>query len=346
MSTSASHSVRLPIHLFVDFDSTLTTASTLSTLVTRAVALLPPSAPRPCIPDLINAYTAARKSHDAAYPVPAPDRNTLQDELDYEASLEAVERASIERLEAAGVFAAIRTDKQLEQEGRKAVLSGEVRLRNGWCDALEAVPGRDNAVLKGRVTVVSVAWSRSWIRGCLGATMPRDFMEQVDIVANEVDLAHAGTGRLDRWWPEGDRGIWTGTAKLQAMKENGSAAQVHGPHDDQPLRVYCGDSPTDLACLLDADVGICLRGHDGQYFAAEAQDLERILDRLGILRDHVGEFTIAASSDREREREERTSLAAELPLVSQNATRPSQRLYWARDFEEIVQSGVLDSSDK
>lgn len=80
--------------------------------------------------------------------------------------------------------------------------------------------------------------------------------------------------------------------------------------------VYVGDSPTDLACLLKADVGICVR--DG-VMTGEQRELRGILERIGVQCLHVGEFEDRQLGD------------------------GSKRLWWAGDFDEVCQSGVVDT---
>ena len=68
--------------------------------------------------------------------------------------------------------------------------------------------------------------------------------------------------------------------------------------------VYFGDSPTDLACLVEADWGVVIADDGGSK-------LLKTLERIGLEVPHVGEGR-------------------------------ESRLVWARDFQEVLESGVMD----
>ena len=80
----------------------------------------------------------------------------------------------------------------------------------------------------------------------------------------------------------------------------------------RPWTIYIGDSSTDLGCLMDADVGVCVRD---EVETGEQRGLREVLQRVGVGCFFVGEW---------RGRDE-----------------GSKCLWWARDFEE-VKRGILD----
>jgi hypothetical protein len=69
--------------------------------------------------------------------------------------------------------------------------------------------------------------------------------------------------------------------------------------------VYFGDSTTDLACLVEADLGVVM-ADDGE------SKLLRALRRIGFEVPHVGEC------------------------------KDGSKLGWARDFDEVLESKVMD----
>lgn len=82
-------------------------------------------------------------------------------------------------------------------------------------------------------------------------------------------------------------------------------------HDaDQPTHVYIGDSLTDLECLMGADIGICM------YTRGEGV-LKDVFDRCGQTVPHISEYQVIGHVN----------------------------LYYANDFEEILQSGLLSTLD-
>ncbi|KAK0730813.1 hypothetical protein B0H67DRAFT_596864 [Lasiosphaeris hirsuta] len=105
--------------------------------------------------------------------------------------------------------------------------------------------------------------------------------------------------------PEGMIEGPTGLGRLVTAGDKLKAASSVMRRVGEKVSVYIGDSVTDMACLLKASLGIIM-----------AQDrsskLLRTLDRLGFDVPHAGD-------DRE-----------------------AQRLIWARNFDEIVDSKILD----
>ena len=232
----------------------------------------------------------------------------------------------MERVEREGVFKGV-TGEVVRRGARECVGEGWVRLRRGWEGAVGEVLRREF----GRVGVISVAWSRGFIQSTLEAACEgSELCERVGdvrVMANEI--LGDGSGMLDRYFEEeGEgsrrrRGLWTAGDKLRGMRElvgerfsrecrerDGDG----GSEEVKPWTVYVGDSPTDLACLLEADVGVCVRD-DGEG-SGEQKALRETLERVGVECKHVRGFV----GKRER---------------------GGSRLWWAGDFEEVRVSGVL-----
>ncbi|MCJ1387837.1 hypothetical protein MMC18_000680 [Xylographa bjoerkii] len=194
---------RPPLILFLDFDGTLTNADTLAALASipyalRSAAPSPEPYPPPLPPfsHFSTAYLSARAAHTAAYYPPAAHRTTPGLELAFLASQRGVEEASVRRVEAAGLFRGVRR-AHVVSAAERMVASGDVRVRDGWAELLRHVRARD---ARAEVCVVSVSWSRAWIRGVLDAGLRaqggKGTLEGwgVGVVANEVLGLDEGEG--------------------------------------------------------------------------------------------------------------------------------------------------------
>jgi len=147
---------------------------------------------------------------------------------------------------------------------------------------------------------VSVNWSRGWVEGVLrGGSGGGDGL-MVSRWGMRVNTAGGEEGRI--YGPEGSKmGVMmTARDKLEAARE------LVG--DGREAWVYVGDSVTDLACLVEAAMGIVI----AQGGERNSSSLLRTLRRLGFVVPHVAECGLDSG------------------------------LVWARDFEEVVESRILD----
>ncbi|KAF8252761.1 hypothetical protein K440DRAFT_631721 [Wilcoxina mikolae CBS 423.85] len=231
-------------HLILDFDDTLTTTDTISLLAKAAYTLRPQLSPP--WSHFVDAYISDYNQHALSHP--KSSRLTLADEASYLASLLPVERASIQRIEAAAVFKGLHTTN-IAQDA-----ASTVPLRPGFWDLCR--PILDSG---GAVDILSVNWSRAWIQSSLrNAVSPEErerFDTDVGIYCNDLVCDPDGitTGDISRE-PVlgGEDGIWTAVHKVKMMEhlvaKRGGEGQV----------MYVGDSSTDLMCLLKADVGVVI----------------------------------------------------------------------------------------
>ena len=213
-------------------------------------------------------------------------------------------------------------------------------LRRGWGGLVGDVQGKRG----GKVGIVSVGWSRGFIGACLregggkengegcgGGDGDGDAVEveaevevgDIDILANELvfDEEGRGTGKLDRYFPsssssssEEGTGIWTAAGKRRVMHEL-IENRTHEMGGVRPWVIYIGDSATDLGCLMDADVGICVRD-DEVGETGEQGTLREGLERCGVGCEWIGGW-------------------------KGRGERGEGLLWWARDFEE-VRRGILE----
>jgi len=317
----ASSSGQRTLLLFLDWDGTLTATSTLPLIA--SIATLPDI--HPSLPALFKAYSDNLKTHDQAYQPAKHERRTIPAELRYLESLHSVEKASIERVEASRIFENLRMG-DVEVAASECVENGQITLRKGWAGLVEYV--RSSQCL-GKVEIVSVAWSRRFIYHVLGkcARMAAGVgvnVKDVEIKANEI--YDDGSGRLDRYFKAEGTGIWTASDKLRVMDDlvqdfttilgNASSVGV----GLKPSTIYIGDSPTDLACLLKADIGICIRD---TTLTSEQKELKETLERVRVPCSHVEKFVEHGGGGRGEE--------------------GAERLWWAGDFDEVCESGILGS---
>ena len=244
-------------------------------------------------------------------------------------------------------------------------------LRRGWAGVVGRVQarglgGREGAKggggRGGRVGIVSVGWSRVFIRATIAEGVKLDGeggggggalgkgegeggrrsivdCEGIDVRANEI--LDDGSGCLDRvfssFLEEGGReggGIWTAEGKVRAVRDairdyrdaisadSGSTALGVAEGRGKLLRtVYVGDSSTDLACLLEADIGICMRGEEGTELDGEQIELKEMLERVGVRCEWIGNWH-----------------QEEMPEKGEGR---GKRLWWTRGFDELNDVGIL-----
>ncbi|MCJ1478004.1 hypothetical protein MMC13_006679 [Lambiella insularis] len=336
-----------PLTLFLDFDGTLTHTDTITHLASiptllRTLPSPPPSLPAnppPPFSHFTSAYLSALHTHASSYHPPPSLRTTLPLELAYQASLRGVEEASISRIEASGLFKGVRTRDLyrgaralITREEGKGLLPREGfvplvgRVRNFTAQAGEA---------HGAGFVVSVNWSRAWIRavcaaqgawqngrdggeeiGVDGEGEDWDLLEAlgVGVVANEllgVEREEGSGGVLERRWGK-EGGLWTAGDKVRALRE---CLEGRGGG----WSVYVGDGVGDLGALMECDVGVCMRGEEMERGQRELED---VLERIGVGCEWVGKWREGMKAETER--------------------GGVKQLWWARDFREILDSGIMD----
>ena len=205
-------------------------------------------------------------------------------------------------------------------------------MRAGWerCVAGVLKGGKG----RGRVGVVSVGWSREWIAGVMrGARREERLSEaevgQVEIVANEIvgldEEGGSGEGRVERRWGEEEEeggGIWTAGDKGRVGREVFGVG-VGGRGDGDRLSVYVGDSVTDLEVLLAVDVGVCMRGEEGEEVGRE---LMGVLEWVGVECRWIGEWGLNGGVGR---------------VEGEGEGERKKGLWWARDFEEVWRCGLF-----
>ncbi|KAK8168372.1 hypothetical protein IWX90DRAFT_111447 [Phyllosticta citrichinensis] len=280
-------SAPLPIHLILDWDGTLAAKDTLHFLgqISAEHAAKDVAPPTSSWDDIVKAYVDDLDAHVQAYRPSSSERTTIAEETAWLASLEGVDLRSVKRVEDAGLFAGITADS-VSQGAAKAVGSGQLQLRKGWENLLFRNEG-NHGVLRGRISILSVNWSATFIREALlhaaydtktlqsslmNADALRRTLQNIDISANEfegLDHRNGSSGRLTK---SGEKGIRTSQDKLERMP-------IPHKYGGDELVIYVGDSCTDLEALLAADVGICIRD---EPMGSGQRELAETLERIGV----------------------------------------------------------------
>ncbi|KAK7204685.1 hypothetical protein BZA70DRAFT_180267 [Myxozyma melibiosi] len=231
--------------VLTDFDETITESDTLSLVAAAAYDANP--IPEPWS-DFGAAYMADYASFMKTYRASQPTPDTVSSELAMQAKLDAIERRSVERVERSGLFKGVTRQHLAKQAEQARVRAGVPQVLRAW-KKCSAVIG---------IGVISVNWSAWFIEQVLRescgvsaktAAGVGDW-DAADVVvhANEIEMDELGRG----------------TGKLQASASSGLRS---GPHKESLLKkiaslnpdaniIYLGDSTTDLAPLLSADLGI------------------------------------------------------------------------------------------
>ncbi|KAK0668112.1 HAD-like domain-containing protein [Cercophora samala] len=294
--------------IIFDFDGTITTADTINTLASLPTSHHPAEATEgheKLWEEIVEGYVADHAAHTKTYTPGAEGRTTLGEELEYLESLRGPEGVSIGRVSRGNLFKGLKREDfrgfgrrvvgdDDDGEGEGGQEGGKVRLRKGFGEFVEGC--REQG---WEIGVVSVNWSRDFIQGVIGEQCGG--VERVRVVANGIRYPE---GTIEGPEELGREVMMTAGDKLRGMgllsKEGRERKKV----------VYFGDSTTDLACLVEADLGVVVADE-------EEGKLLVTLRRIGYGVPHVGEYT--------REKDGK-----------------KQGMVWARDFEEVIASGVVE----
>ncbi|KAG5359237.1 hypothetical protein CKK34_5584 [Yarrowia sp. E02] len=158
--------------------------------------------------------------------------NSLEKRLEFQKQLKPIEMASVHRVEQSNLYLGV-SETGIRAQAHK------VEFKDGWWEFARK--------LEGPIHVISVNWSDEFIR----ETFRAHNLTPGEVMANKVymDELGRGTGKLSS---EENPGIRTSDDKLQCLK------QIMSSQDDGTKSVYCGDSSTDLAALLAADIGLII----------------------------------------------------------------------------------------
>ena len=281
-----------PIHWILDWDGTITRRDTLDALVSIAASAKPDSH---VLEEWQRVSDAYMSDYNDAIKKLAPGGGlpkTIQDEKRLLLALSNIEQSSLDRVSASGIFAGL--TRQLIEEGAKNLInSKKVELRKGFASFLYSAQERPH----DRLDLLSVNWSRQFIGACLRAA--DNPVQKSSICANELDGIEGSLVSHGHISPKNDAEmlIISSADKLRYLNKL----------RDQPTSgrtVYIGDSWTDIECLLEADLGICIRD---EPLGSSQKKLADRLQSLGVRCPHLSEWRHADES----------------------------QVVWARDFTEI-----------
>ncbi|KAG6060063.1 hypothetical protein E4U17_005125 [Claviceps sp. LM77 group G4] len=288
------------MHLILDFDGTITQLDTTAELVLAAIR----RQRRHHQSDLLAAWTDAVQAYMQEYHAfkanytPTRDQRTTPAQEDaYLASLRPIEEASLTRISHSGLFRDLE-DTDLYEMGVEVISEGIVAIRSGWGAVLR------EAIRRGiPVTILSVNWSTSFIRGVLSCMKGGPSVEGVKVIANHLSEEGEIIG------PGGDSEcrLMTSQDKLETLRREIPAGEK---------MVYVGDSVTDLGCLMEVSRGVALASEEG---GDGPPLLLNTLRRIGVELVPVGEVDRAV-------REEGSG---------------KKVVFWAKEVEELLESGAL-----
>ncbi|ELR02121.1 hypothetical protein GMDG_05280 [Pseudogymnoascus destructans 20631-21] len=293
--------------IVLDFDGTITTKDTIEALAQSAVALQYPSLspsqfsqtpPAEIWSNCKSQYLADLSAHYEKENQEPSDGGVVtgpgglekeQRSLD---ALKDVEWASVKRVGESGIFEGL-SKESLREKGRAATAGdpqdgndGAVVVREGfpefvtWMGQIEAQWG-----------IVSVNWSRAWVRGVLDAALGEEgwVSSQIDLCNLTTNDINHSTGMIEGW--RLDRlsakrtHLLTTADKLLAQDKMMLYCFDIGFSSPEPLTVYIGDSPTDLSPLLNADIGIIMNST-----SSTPGSLNGLIDRCGYRVLPVSEY--------------------------------------------------------
>lgn len=290
-----------PIHWILDWDGTITRRDTLNALVSMAAAVKPDS---PILEEWKRVSEAYMSDYTTAMERLAPGGSlpkTLEEEKELLRALSKVEQASLDRVSSAGIFAGLA--RQLIDEGAKDLIeSRKVELRTGFTAFIQLAQSR----CQDSLDLLSVNWSRRFIGSCLAVTEAP--VQRGSIYANELDgiengqvsrgLISSGDDTKMSIISSGDKLSYFNRLRTQPCKS------AIGYLDSATPVVYIGDSWTDIECLLEADLGICIRDEPP---SSSQKKLGERLEALGAQCRHISDWV----------------------------QTDQQQVVWAKDFVEV-----------
>ncbi|KAJ8115940.1 hypothetical protein OPT61_g2520 [Boeremia exigua] len=302
MVTKLSLDPTQPIHWILDWDGTITRRDTLDALVSIAASAKPNS---PVLDEWKRVSEAYMSDYTIAMENLAPEGRlpeNVEDEKQLLRALKSVEQASLDRVSSSGIFAEL--TRELLKHGAKDVIeSKKTEIRTGFTKFLHFSQNRTHDGLD----LLSVNWSRHFIDCCLrvaGAPVHRSSIYANELDGIECDTVsngniESGLGAKMSIISSGDKLDYMNRLRRQHCESRSIRLDSGIPV------VYVGDSWTDIECLLEADLGICIRD---EPLGSSQKKLAERLQGLGVHCPHLSAW----------------SEADEWQVV------------WARDFDEIT----------
>lgn len=304
-----------PVHVFIDWDGTLTKRDTLEEVAIAGYKKNPATQPWR---NFVRAYLEDYRVHRESYSPTKDQRKTIKEESAWLESLLEVETWSVKRVQDAGLFLGV-SKYDMMNAAADAIDNGKVQLREGCKDLFFSglPPPGDNVPATGRngfrFHIVSVNWSATFIKGCiLHASM---LLRSLDVtkalapmvyLANEIASAERATYGLDK----DDVTVRTSADKVKMIEKALHEPSMVKDDTGKPITVFIGDSCTDFDALLYVDYGICIRD---EPMGSGQKELAETLERVGVLVKPLSEL--------------------ESPLRTHDDN--TKILRWAKDLKEV-----------
>jgi len=297
-AASAQSSKDYNIHLFMDWDGSLTCHDTMNVLANigykKRKQLFDHGQRLPSIKTwegFVQTYMSDYDKHVSTYNPTRVDRKSIEQESAWLASLDGIEKASAQRVRKAGLFDCISVC-DVVNGAKEAIQDRKVELREGWLELLCAPLRHSKGCKISRTGIISVNWSECFIRECLKAKvaergvyetsrvrtpahkMGNKFLDELPIFANQFIPENLGL--------ENSRTIHTSADKhkiLQQQRSSQPLSNTVAAPNLLTLLVYVGDSPTDFDCLLEANIGIVMQDDP---LSNSQRELQETLRRVGV----------------------------------------------------------------
>lgn len=273
MSTSSTSQRTTPRNFILDFDGTITTTDTISTLARFGLAHQKSHGKdlSAAWDDIVARYGEDYSSHIKIYKPDVTQRKDLASEIAHLRSLRNIELRSFERVSKSGIFKGI-SREDWKEAGRKSVRDGDVVVRAGFNAFLVKV--RENGRKCG---IVSVNFSKSFILGVVEESAREIDLRSMAILANEPDEDGILRGPVVQTGVKAGPVMATSDRKLAVMKNLLSSWSVEGD-------VYIGDSGTDVECLMAENMTGIVIAREGK------SSLMETLQRVNVTVDHLHSY--------------------------------------------------------
>jgi hypothetical protein len=293
VTSAQSSSKDYNIHLFIDWDGSLTCHDTMSVLANigykKRRQLFDQGQRLPSIKSwesFVQAYLSDYDKHVSTYNPTRVDRKSVEQECAWLASLDAVEKASAQRVRDAGLFDCVSV-YDVENAAKEAIQDRKVELREGWLELLCAPLRYPSGCTISSVEIISVNWSECFIRECLKAKVAErcvydisvhntanKFLDELPIFANQFIPKDPEL--------ETSQNIHTSADKRKILQQQRSSLSLSDSLADpemSSLLVYIGDSVTDFDCLLEANIGIVIQDDP---MSSSQSEMQETLRRTGV----------------------------------------------------------------
>lgn len=283
---------RLPIHLMLDFDGTITNRDTMFAYGAIADARDVRLGRKPTGSETFKGFGTAwmddYTTHEQNYSPKQQDRKDIREEIAWLTSLAKVETASAARVEGSGFFRHVTKD-DIQRASDSLLRNERITFRNGWERLFSNFgpqqPGHssDSTQPGLHISINSVNWSETFIRATMRNAAHRANLDpEVSTVIEGMTITANDLEGLEN--PDGASGRINSDGSSSTRTTDDKHRNLVSSYQKDMQNVYVGDSPTDLRCLLAAGLGICVRNDP---MSSSSKELADLLTRTGYEVRHV-----------------------------------------------------------